>query len=329
MDASGEDRWKGCHGDVYALADDVERERAVATIGVPADLSQRAALEAVPLWRDWQQSIATTLSQADSEADALSRLTAWADRHREDEDIAATLYAAAVQADLGGQLFVRTVEVPESMPGRALDARPTPPFLAMPFDEAVEAFMARGVMTPEQFRLLSDAARTRAFTATSLATDALRDRAYQLLTQTLRDGGTVQDFASALRAEEVSLGITPSDPQYLENVFRTNTGAAYSAGRYRQITSPIVAAARPLVEYRNPLDTRTSGICRTLAGMVFRQSDPGWGRFAPINHFQCRSSIVTRRESDVDPSRIIDSSAVPPSGQPQPGFDSPPVVTLT
>lgn len=283
----------------------------------------------MPLWRGWQQEIATVIGNAGDLASASAGLEAWAERHREDEDVASSLYVAAMQADLGGQLFVRAIEVPESMPQRALDARPTPPFLAMPFDEAIEAFLQRRVMTPEAFRALSDAARTRAFTATHLATDALRDRARALLEAALRDGSTFETFADALRTEEASLGVTPSDPSYLQNVMRTNVGAAYSAGRFRQITSPVVAKARPYIQYRNPLDSRTSKVCRALANRIFRQDDPAWPRFAPINHFQCRSSIVTLRASQVNEGQVSDASALPPDAQPQPGFDSPPTVTLT
>lgn len=328
-DGGGECRWVGCHADVWALADDVEREWAVSRIGRPAELTATSMLEAVPLWERWQQEIATLIEASDNPSEAASALVLWADFAKDDEDIASSIYVASMQADMAGQLFVRTVEVPESAPLRALDDRRPPAFLTMKFQEALDAFMARELMTPEQFRLLSDAAKQRAFTATLLATDAIRKRAFEQLTAALQNGSTLREFAASIRSAETSLGITPSDPAYLETVYRTNVQAAYGAGRLRQIENPVVVAARPFVEIRNPDDSRTSLICRTLNGLVFRQDDPGWKRFAPPNHFSCRSSAVTRRARDIDPTRVVDSSAVPLAGQPISGFNAAPTVTLT
>ena len=323
MDAGGsEGDYALCHGDVWALADD-ERPRAVATIGAPGVLVARSVLSASPLFRGWQQEIATVLRGG---GDAASALSAWAERRASDEDVAATLYTSAMLADLGGQIFVRTIEVPESTPARALDNRPAPPFLSMPFDEAIESFLARRLISPDEFRALSDAARTRAFTATRLATDTLRQRALDGLLEALRSGGTLDDFAAALQSEELSLGVTPSSQGYLETVYRTNIQASYGAGRYRQITSAAVAAARPYVEYRTAGDSRVRPSHALLDGKVFAQDDPGWSRFAPPNGFNCRCSIVTRRE--LGDRRVTLASSLSPDAQPDSGFDSAPLVTL-
>jgi SPP1 gp7 family putative phage head morphogenesis protein len=328
MGAGDVDRWAGCHGDVYALASDIERERAVSTVGKPEDLTAASMLAALPTWRAWQQEIATLVSGARDAGDAGAKLAAWADARSADETAASTLYTSAVQADMAGQLFVRAIEVPESLPARALDNSRPPAFLRMSFDEAVAAFLERRIVTPEEFRQLSDAAKQRAFTATRLGTETLRRRAYEGLLAALREGATLDEFAEALRTEEASLGVTPADPYYLETVFRTGVQTAYGAGRLRQIQSPVVQAARPFVQVRNPDDSRTTDICRTLNGLIFRQDDPGWTRFAPPSHFNCRSSVVTRRASDVDGRSVTLSSEVPAEGQPAPGFDGPPTVAL-
>lgn len=283
-------------------------------------------LDAVPLWERWQQEIATAIEASSSPAEASAALARWAGSAENDEDIAASLYVASMQADMAGQLFVRTVEVPESAPLRALDDRQPPAFLTMEFQEAIDAFLAREVMTPEQFRLLSDAAKQRAFTATRLATDGLRQRAFEQLMASLESGSTLREFAASIRSDEVSLGITPSDPGYLETVYRTNVQAAYGAGRYRQITSPVVVAARPFVEYRTAGDSRVRPSHAELNGKVFRQDDPGWSKYAPPNGFNCRCGVVVRRASDVDESRVVSASSL--DVQPDDGFASAPTVTL-
>lgn len=314
---------------MYALADPRDRDHALTTIGKPGQLTASAMLDAMPLWRGWQEEIATVIEGATSEEDAAARLTAWAEKSAADPDVSESIYEASVQADLGGQMFVRLVEVPESVPERALAAGdPRPSFLSMPFDEAIAAFLERRLISPEEFRALSDAARTRAFTATRLATDGLRERALRLLVESLQQGTTLQDFARQLRTEEIGLGVTPSDSFYLETVYRTNVQSAYGAGRYRQITSPVVRAARPFVQYRTAGDSRVRESHRLLNGRIFRQDDPEWSRYAPPNGYACRCGVVTLRESQVDPSRVVSARDLPAEAAPDPGFDSPPTVTL-
>jgi len=194
----------------------------------------------------------------------------------------------------------------------------------LPFDEAIQAFIEKQIVTPEEFRALSDEARQRAFTATRLASQGLIDRAHRRLLETLQSGGTMQDFARALREDAISLGVTPADPGYLETVYRTNVGSSYSAGRYRQMMAPTVVAARPYVQFRATMDSRTTNICSSLNGKVFAQSDPTWRHLAPINHHNCRSVMVVRRDAGGKPVTL--GSEI--KERPAPGFDAPPTMEL-
>jgi SPP1 gp7 family putative phage head morphogenesis protein len=310
---------------VYALADDVERERAVGLVGKPTDLAATAISHEVGRWAKWQAEVATVVAAASSAEDAEKRLAQWAERAADDEDIVGGVYRATLQSDLAGQLFVRVVEVPESLPTRALDNRPRPSFLSLPFEEAIESFRERRLVSPEEFRQLSDEAKQRAFTATRLAADQVRQRAQREVLRALEEGTTLDEFAAQLRTAEVSLGVTPSDPAYVETVFRTNVASSYGAGRYRQLRSPAVVKMRPFVQYRNAGDARVTDICRELGGKVFRQDDPSWQRFAPPNHFNCRSVIV----SLPDPRGNAVSTGADIQSQPATGFDTAPSVELT
>lgn len=231
-----------------------------------------------------------------------------------------------MQADMAGQLFVRVVEAPETLPQsmRALDDGVRPSFLSLTFEEALQAFLDKRIISPEEFRLLSDDARQRAFTATRLASDGLIRRARELLRQSLEQGSTLRDFARELAAEELSLGVTQSDPWYVETVYRTNIASSYGAGRYRQIRSPAVMAARPFVEYRSSRDDRVRANHAALDGLVFRQDDPAWPQYAPPNGFNCRCVTVVRR--DPGGKRVTDASSL--SVRPDPGFDAAPAVEL-
>jgi SPP1 gp7 family putative phage head morphogenesis protein len=229
---------------------------------------------------------------------------------------------------MAGQLALRLVEVPESMSIRTLDARRSS-FLSLTFKEALEAFRARRVVSPEEWARLEREARERAFTATRLATDSLREHAFDELVRALAEGSTFADFASSLRTQEASLGVTPSDPAYLDTIFRTNMATAYTAGRLQQMQSPSVVRVQPYVQYRAVIDGRTTSVCRYLDGLVFdRRTDPGWSKYAPPNHYNCRSTIVTLPASRVSPSQVVRSDQIDARGQPVAPFDAAPTLAL-
>lgn len=248
---------------------------------------------------------------------------------------------------MAGALHVRIVEVPESMRarrpaaslggvhpgGRRVVLADPPPEVAvsfsLPFDEAVDDFLARDIVTPEQWRSMDAAARRRAFTATQLASDQLRQRAYDALLRSLAEGTTLREFSRDLRSGELSLGVTPSDPAYAETIFRTNTATAYAAGRFQQMQQPEVLEARPYVQFRAILDDRTTKRCSYCDGLIFdRRSDPGWVRFAPPLHFNCRSTTVALGPRDVSQSQVVRSSSVDARGYPAPGFGGAPDLDL-
>ncbi len=232
--------------------------------------------------------------------------------------------------DLGGQLFVRTVEVPEALPPvRQLRAGEQGAFFRLAFQEALDAFLARRIVTPDAFAALTDDARARAFTATRMATQELIRRSRELIAQTLADGGTLADFERSLLSiapDSISLGITPDQPHYLETVYRTNVQAAYGAGRLRQIQHPDVVAARPYVEYRTAGDSRVRPSHAALRGVVFDQREEGWSDYAPPNGFNCRCSIVTLRRLEGRTVRSVGD--VRQLAVPDPGFNAPPTVEL-
>jgi SPP1 gp7 family putative phage head morphogenesis protein len=216
------------------------------------------------------------------------KLDEWGASIEKDPQFAALVYQTLMTADMGGQLVVRTVEVPESAPRSVPLARVTgDAFFAMPFEEAIREFLARRLITPAQYRRLSAEARARAFSVSNMTSTELVRRVREILADQLNQGVSLREFTASVRAGEVDLGVTPTSSYYLENIFRTNTQSAYGAGRLRQITAPEVMAARPFVEYRTAGDNRVRPNHAALNRMVFRQTDPAWQRYAPPLGYQC------------------------------------------
>lgn len=221
---------------------------------------------------------------------------------------------------MGGQLFVRAVEAPESLPTRTLAEGQVPSFLRLRFDEALRAFLGKRIMTPEAFRALSDALRLRAWTATNLASEQLTHRAFAALRAHLDQGGSLGEFVRQVRAGEAALGVEPASPFYLELLYRNSVNGAYGMGRLAQMEHPAVLAARPLVQFRTSGDSRVRPAHRLLHGLVFdRSQDPGWRRLAPPLGHACRCAMVTVRSAD----KITPSDDLPPGAGPDPGWTGP------
>ena len=313
MGPSGEAAHGGVgFADLHALASDGERDVAVKTVGIPQQVSAAGVLEAVPMADGWLAAL----------PESPDDIEAWGDAIASDPGFAALLYRTQMTADMGGQLFVRTVEVPESLPRTAkLAVVDASAFFALPFDEAIRAFLSRRLLSPAAYRRLSAEARARAFSVSLMTSREMVAKVREELARTLQDGGSYGSFRAAVQAGEIDLGVTPAAPSYLENVFRTNTASAYGAGRLRQILDPAVRAARPFVEYRTARDSRVRPSHAALEGVVFRQDDPSWRRYAPPLGYQCRCTVVTRRADAVDLRRVVDAATL--TVEPTAGFGNP------
>ena len=68
----------------------------------------------------------------------------------------------------------------------------------MTFEEALNYFTNRRIVSPQEFALLADDLKRYAFTATRLATEAMRNRAFRLVESALRRGTDFSAFRSGI-----------------------------------------------------------------------------------------------------------------------------------
>jgi len=78
----------------------------------------------------------------------------------------------------------------------------------------------------------------------------------------------------------------------LETIVRTNTTEAYNMGRLAKLRDPELAPFIKGVRYSAILDSRTTELCQSLHGMIFKLDNPDLDRLVPPNHFNCRSMII-------------------------------------
>jgi SPP1 gp7 family putative phage head morphogenesis protein len=159
------------------------------------------------------------------------------------------------------------------------------------FDEAVDWFMARTVMTKDQVKRLEPANRQDAFwVGAGLQADQVQ-RVQDEITKAIESGEPFEDWRKRVRNDLFS-------DAHAETVFRNATQRSYNAGRWEQMQDPEVAKFRPYLVFDAILDDRTTTICEACNETILHREDPWWGSHIPPLHHRCRSSIRSLREAE-------------------------------
>ncbi len=165
----------------------------------------------------------------------------------------------------------------------------------LPFEEAIELFKDKVILTKEQYEKLIDEVKMRAFTvARIMEADILKD-VYDELLKALKEGTTFEDFKKALDLEK--LGWTGEAPYRLDTVFRTNIQSMYQAGHYRKQME--VVDTRPYWQYVAVMDARTRPSHAAMHGKVFPADHPFWEKNYPPNAFNCRCTVRALSEREL------------------------------
>lgn len=200
----------------------------------------------------------------------------------------------------------------------------------LPFQEAIDFFRDKVVLTPQEFKRLGDEARTRAFTVARIAKlDVLHD-IFDELTRALEDGLTQEEWRRNTNEMLERRGWRGLTPFRADNIFRTNIQTAYQVGRYQQMTDPDVIASRPYWQYDAVNDRNTRPTHRAMDGRVYPADHPFWDTWFPPNGYRCRCGVISLSESQVRRQGLKVQTEIPdmvePPGQlarpliPDPGF---------
>lgn len=77
---------------------------------------------------------------------------------------------------------------------------------------------------------------------------------------------------------------------WLETEYSTAIGQAQSAERWQQVESQ--KETLPYLKYSAVIDENTSDICEPLDGITLPVDDPFWDEYMPLNHFNCRCTVI-------------------------------------
>jgi SPP1 gp7 family putative phage head morphogenesis protein len=165
----------------------------------------------------------------------------------------------------------------------------------MPFAAAIEHFRGKSVLGPAEFAALAeeigDWAHQRAFTVARIARADVLNDLHSAVLGAIEDGKTLWEFREEIdRIMEVR-GWEGLSPHRLDNILRTNTQAAYNAGRYKQMQR--VAERRPYWQYDAVNDRFTRPSHAAHDGKVYDHRHPFWATWFPPNGYRCRCRVTS------------------------------------
>mgnify|MGYP000891297124 CR=1 FL=1 len=251
------------------------------------------------------------MSTAGTPGEVEALVNKWAADHDNQDAFASLLVGPMAMADMAGQLFVREFEL--NARGRKLSRRirladSRPPFLRMKFLEAIKFFTERFGQSDLVLSYRQHAEEIGAESLQSLAKQII-----QRMGSDLASGASLGDFLRDFSESGLRTG-------YLENVYRTNVGICYGAGRVREIDRS--ADPTDFVQYRTVQDNRVRPEHAKLDEMVWSKGDPAWRSVAPPNGWQCRCVCIVLDALDVKGKTI--QEGVPGTFEPDEGFGVPP-----
>ena len=88
---------------------------------------------------------------------------------------------------------------------------------------------------------------------------------------------------------------------YGKTEYNTAVGQGTMAVKWNEIESN--KEVLPLLQYSAVIDANTSDICEPLDGMVAKVDDPVWDSIMPLNHFNCRCTVLQLDEGEPTENR--------------------------
>jgi SPP1 gp7 family putative phage head morphogenesis protein len=190
------------------------------------------------------------------------------------------------------------------------------------YDEAIAFANQRLQLLPEKIADLEGAYRTRMDRVIYQTTRFLTEKVNAAIQEATAQGLHTQGGIEAIRKAFDDAGVTPANSYTVENLFRTETQLAYSAGRWRGLQEPESQEILWGFKYVTVGDDRVRAAHQAMDGITLPKDDPFWRTSFPPNGWSCRCQAIELFEprTVVAPApREIDGVMTNPV--PDPGFD--------
>lgn len=166
----------------------------------------------------------------------------------------------------------------------------------MPFQEAIKSFIDKTPILYETIEEITEEVRAHSFWLKKSTDLEMTSKLFENMKKSLETGTTFKQWVKDSKETVEKLGLGKQG-YYLENVYRTNMFSQYSIGNYKQLKED--EEFFPYWQYHAIEDNRTTSICRTLNGKIFKSDNPFWDIYYPPNHYQCRSTVICLSKDDM------------------------------
>ncbi len=157
--------------------------------------------------------------------------------------------------------------------------------------EAIADLQSRRLVTRDDFDRMTDQAKAEAFTVAGLQTQEALETVRTALVEVQQEGEGLGAFRAKM---DEHLETSAIGPGHLENILRTNTAQAATAGEEAIVNHPIVSSGFPYESQDIIDDSRVTDLCYAIAhagiggSNVYRRDDPVIIHFRKPRHWQCR-----------------------------------------
>lgn len=151
-----------------------------------------------------------------------------------------------------------------------------------------------------------------AFTVAGAQSKALVSDFHDAVNKAIGEGRTLEDFRKDFDriVEDHGWSYNGSRNWRSKVIFETNLRTAYAAGKWEQIQR--VKQSRPYLRYVAVMDNRTREEHRGWHDMVLPADDPFWQTHFPPNGWNCRCTVQSLNERDLERYGLSVSPAAPP-----------------
>lgn len=166
----------------------------------------------------------------------------------------------------------------------------------MKFEEAIKSFLDKTPVLYDTIEEITEEVRANSIWIKKSTDLEITSKLFDNMKKSMESGTTFKQWLKDCD-EIINKAGLGNQGYYLENVYRTNMMTQYSIGNYKQQIE--VVEEFPYWEYSAIEDNRTSNICKQLDGVIKRYDDPFWSTYYPPNHYQCRSTVISRSKEEI------------------------------
>jgi SPP1 gp7 family putative phage head morphogenesis protein len=182
--------------------------------------------------------------------------------------------------------------------------------LAMPFAELAEIERKYGL---------------QAATATGEIATVLEEKVGKALIKTIQTNTSKAGGIENIRQAFNAAGVTPDNDYQLEQIFRTQTGQAYIAGRVTANEDEVIDEVLWGYEYVTVGDDVVRPNHVAMNGIRMKKDDPRWSKYMPLCGYNCRCEVVeihygSQYAVEYFPSGPVNVDGVMVMPEPDPGW---------